>query len=74
MYHVLNTEPLIPSILNKDNNDRTSGCGLVVFSWGFSCRGGYKGGGHSPPWDFEAKNVPNLINVIVNDKFRIRNL
>ena len=32
------------------------------------------GRGVAPSWDFEAKNVPNLINVIVNDKFRIRNL
>ena len=42
-------------------------------------RGGYSGGvGDIRPLDrfrdFEAKNVPNLINVIVNDKFRIRNL
>ena len=39
--------------------------------------GRIQGGGWGdirPPWDFEAKNVPNLINVIANDKFRIRNL
>ena len=32
------------------------------------------GRGVASHWDFEAKNVPYLINVIVNDKFRIGNL
>ena len=58
MYHVLNTEPLIPSILNKDNNDRTSGCGLVVFSWAFLAGVDTRGGDIRPPEILRQKMFP----------------
>ena len=68
----------------KDWNENAQAHGKNMQSWIFikfdfilmHRRGEYRGGRGDirPPWDFEAKNVPNLINVIVNDKFRIRNL